>query len=334
MRLTNSQYNQIVRLYDERRAKNRAAAEKRKEEIYGECPRLFELDDEISEMAVKSCERMLEGDEEALSEAKEKIAALHSEREEILSRYGVKNGDFTPSYFCPDCRDTGRIGDEDCHCFKQARIDLIYQQSNLKKILEKQNFSTFSLECYSDEPWRGSKLTPRKRAMAAKEECLSFIEKFDTCFQNLVIYGDTGVGKTFLANCVAKELMDRGHSVIYFTANRLFDIFEKEKFRKKSFRDDAFDEPGEENDWKKNIYEAELLIIDDLGTELITSFTVSQLYDCINERILRERSTIISTNLLFKQLSELYSERIFSRLSRDYTFIPLVGDDLRCRKQA
>ena len=132
---------------------------------------------------------------------------------------------FEPVYECPDCKDTGYIGGKPCHCFKQQAIDLIYTQSNIKDILTKENFSTLSLDYYSDSnvnPATG--LTSLATAKAAVARCHEFVDQFDNTFANLYFFGDTGIGKTFLSNCIAKELLDSGHSVIYFTAFQLFDI--------------------------------------------------------------------------------------------------------------
>ncbi|MGN0291664.1 MAG: ATP-binding protein, partial [Lachnospiraceae bacterium] len=223
-----------------------------------------------------------------------------------------------------DCQDTGYIGQERCHCFKQAAIDLVYTQSNLKSILEKENFSTFSFSYYSKEQTNpATNLSALETAEIAVAECKRFIADFDKEFSNLFLYGDTGVGKTFLSNCVAKELLDNGHSVIYFTSFELFHIFEKNVFERDRDMKESY----------QNIFDCDLLIIDDLGTELSNSFTVSQLFLCLNERILRKKSTIISTNLGLNQLADIYSERTFSRISSNYTMIKLFGDDIRIKKK-
>ena len=154
-------------------------------------------------------------------------------------------------------------------------------------------------------------------------ESLAFIRQFDKEFHNLFLYGDTGTGKTFLSNCIAKELLDTGHSVIYFTAFQLFDILEKNKFQKDSKAEASM----------QHMFDCDLLIVDDLGTELANTFTVSQLFLCLNERILRKKATIISTNLGIDQLSTIYSERIFSRIVSSYTMIKLFGDDIRLQKK-
>ena len=152
---------------------------------------------------------------------------------------------------------------------------------------------------------------------------LEFVDTFADEFRNLFLYGDTGVGKTFLSNCIAKELIDKSFSVIYLTAHEFFDTMAKGKFE----RDDTAEEMCE------HIFDCDLLIIDDLGTELPNSFTVSQLFLCLNERLLRRKSTIISTNLSLESLVEIYSERTFSRITSNYTMLKLTGDDIRIKKK-
>ncbi len=211
-----------------------------------------------------------------------------------------------------------------CHCFEQAAIDLVYTQSKIRSILQEENFSHFCLDYYSDTKKNSATgLTYRETARNAVIESLAFIRQFDKEFHNLFLYGDTGTGKTFLSNCIAKELLDTGHSVIYFTAFQLFDILEKNKFQKDSKAEASM----------QHMFDCDLLIVDDLGTELANTFTVSQLFLCLNERILRKKATIISTNLGIDQLSTIYSERIFSRIVSSYTMIKLFGDDIRLQKK-
>ena len=324
MPLSNTQYDEIIRTYDARQLRNKREQEKKLRYAYQKIPRLREIDDAIASCSVAQAKKMLGGDALALSDLKAQIANYRAEKQELLTRYDFPDDYFEPSYTCRDCKDTGFIDGKRCHCFRQAAIDLIYAQSNLKEILIKENFSSFSFEYYSDtqvNPATG--LTSLETAKDAVAKCKDFIRHFDDEFSNLYFYGDTGIGKTFLSNCVAKELMDSGHSVIYFTAFQLFDILSKGVFEKDEDAVAAH----------RNIFTCDLLIIDDLGTELANSFTTSQLFLCLNERILRKKSTVISTNLGMTQLADIYSERILSRISSYYTLIKLFGDDIRILKR-
>ncbi len=324
MALNNSQYDELIRMYNARQLKNEHDLSKRLEQIYSQDARLARIDDEISSTSIAHAKLLIDGDEHALDNLKSKLSLLRQEKQAILAKLGYHASDLEPHYACPDCKDTGYIGGTRCHCFVQAAIDLVYTQSNIKEILKSENFSTFSFDYYSDELVNNTTgLTSLQMAKHAVKTCQEFTAQFDSRFENLCFYGESGVGKTFLSNCVAKELLDSGHSVIYLTAFQLFDIFEKTTFTKDS---DAILA-------NQNIFDCDLLIIDDLGTELSNAFTTSQLFLCLNERILRKKSTLISTNLSMEDFAATYSERICSRIFNSYTMIKLFGDDIRLKKR-
>ena len=324
MALSNTQYNALMRRYEAKQLENQRIVLERINTVYEALPRLAEINDAIASLSVSQAKKLIDGDETALPQLHDSLKALTQEKRQLLSDHGYQEDYFDPPYGCPDCKDTGYIGGRKCHCFEQAAIDLVYTQSNLRRILDVENFQHFSFAYYSDEqtnPATGlSSLATAKRAV---QVCKEFIKTFDTEFRNLFFYGDTGIGKTYLSNCVAKELLDSGHSVIYFTAASLFAVFGKNTFGKS---------PEADEDYRR-ILDCDLLIIDDLGTELSNTFTVSQLFLCLNERILRQKSTIISTNLTLGQLAETYSERTFSRISSSYTMIKLFGNDIRIQKK-
>lgn len=326
MPLSNSQYDKIIREYNAKQIKNQHAVTRRLNEVYGRDPRLREIDDSISSYALAQARHLLNGDVTALARLRRKLVDFKKQRLEILEELGYSEQYFQPSYECSDCKDTGYIGNERCHCFKQRTIDLVYTQSNIRSILKDENFETFSYEYFSKSDFNpATGLTSFETMQNAVNECRRFIDEFDSVFSNLFFYGDTGVGKTFLSNCIAKELLDTGHSVIYFTAFQLFDILKKNTFQKTTDEDIIAAH--------QNIFDCDLLIIDDLGTEMPNSFTASQLFLCLNERILRKKSIIISTNLTLNQVSEIYSERTFSRISSSYVMLKLFGDDIRIQKK-
>ncbi len=324
MALNNSQYDEIFRSYDAKQLKAQHDLEQRTKAAYERSPELKSIDASIAETSVASARKLLDGDAHALKELKDTLSVLRSRKKALMKELSLPQDYFEPVYECKDCKDTGYVDGKPCHCFKQKAIDLIYTQSNIKDILAKENFNSLRLDYYSDSvtnPVTG--LTSLATAKAAVAKCHEFVEQFDNTFANLYFYGDTGIGKTFLSNCIAKELLDSGHSVIYFTAFQLFDILSKGVFEKDA---DALAA-------HQNIFDCDLLIIDDLGTELANSFTTSQLFLCLNERILRKKSTIISTNLNMNQVADIYSERVLSRISDSYTIIKLFGDDIRLKKR-
>lgn len=324
MTLTNSQYDSIIRDYNRRQAAHRHLLEERMREVRRALPRVKEIDDEIASASVACARQMLLGDRDTLAQLKERIAALSAERVRVLNEGGYPADYLEMTYDCTDCRDTGYLDGKKCHCFKQAEIDLLYTQSNLKDILEKENFHTFSFDYYSDQiKEEGSGVSSLERIRQAVDVCRRFVRDFDTAPANLFLYGDTGVGKTFLSHCVAKELLDSTHSVVYFSAQELFETFAKDRFGKSDGT----------NGIAGAIYSCDLLIIDDLGTELTNSFVNSELFCCINERLANKKATIISTNLSLKMFADLYSERIFSRISSNYKMLKLFGRDIRLLKK-
>ena len=206
-------------------------------------------------------------------------------------------------------------------------MKLLYAQSNLETVLDRENFSNLSFSYYDD-----SELIPQIGMTNARYMrqvvgwCSDFVRDFGKKHDNLLFTGSTGVGKTFLTNCIARELIDRYYSVIYLSANDLFEVFSKNRFE--------YQAEEEIKGMYQYILDCDLLIIDDLGTELNNSFTSSQLFYCINERLNSSKSTIISTNHPLNELRDRYTERVTSRLISKYTIIPLYGDDIRLRKKA
>ena len=269
MPLSNSQYNTLMRAYEQKQVKSRDRLNAHFERAYAQIPELKTIDDSISKCSLEQARKLLNGDENALSTLKEEIHSLSQKRADLLHKAGFSADYLEPSYECPDCHDTGYIGNEKCHCFQKAAIDLFYTQSNLKGLLESENFDRFSFDYYS--PNYIDKLSGQSAlqlAHHAYEECNNFIHTFisDTEKNNLLIFGNTGVGKTFLTHCIARDIMQAGHSVLYLTATEFFD----------ALLDKAFHQTEESLDLYEQIQECELLIIDDLGTERNTDFVISR----------------------------------------------------------
>lgn len=326
MPLKNYQYNKILREYDTKQLTNKHNLDIRIAEVYAAIPELKEIDDEVVTCAVKSAKLLLMGDGKPMPMLKKLTEQAEGRRKALLEQHGYPQDYIQLTYHCPDCKDTGYIDHDKCHCFKQAIVDIVYSQSNIKTAIVRENFNTFSYDYYTGDYIDPSvRMTPRENIKKVVEVCRNFIDDFGTEYHNLLLYGNTGVGKTFLANCIAKDLLDRAFTVIYLTAFQLFDILEKNKFSK-----------GEESYEFRNqfdyILDCDLLIIDDLGTELNNSFVNVQLYLCINERFLRRKSTIISTNLSLDNINTIYSERVFSRIASNYALLKIVGDDIRLKK--
>jgi DNA replication protein DnaC len=327
MALKNEQYNRILREYDSRRLQNKHDLDRRIAHAYSLIPELKELAEELISLSAMSGRMALRGDDSGLKNLKTSIAELQLRQTKLLSQEGLSSDYLEMRYQCNKCQDTGYIGTDKCNCLKQAIADLMYSDSNIKAILSNENFSKFSFRYYSDDYVdEVLGLSPLSNMQKVVAVCKNFIKHFHKNHDNLLLLGNAGVGKTFLANCIAKELLDNGSTVIYLTAFRLFDILEKHKFGKEE--DNSYQAANQ----FEYILDCELLIIDDLGTELNNSFTNSQLYLIINERLLRQKSTIISTNLSLTNINTTYGERIFSRIVSSYSAQRIIGEDIRLLK--
>ena len=304
-----------MRNYNQKQLLQKHQQDERIRRAEEQLPRLREIRREIAGLGLLKARLLLgaqKGDDFDLAE---KIQALSLEKAEILRANGYPADYLDLHYDCPLCKDTGYIGNEKCTCFRKAAVDLLYTQSNIRDILDTENFAHFSFDYYSSEitdPATG--ITSLESARNAYDKAWDLIEKFREEAGNLFIYGETGVGKTYLTHCIAKELLDRSFFVLYFTSFDLFDLLSK----------NAFEKDSESADMAAFVYDCDLLIIDDLGTELTNSFVSSQLFCCINERIMNKKSTIISTNLTLADFMEAYSERTFSRVTSNYTMLKLV----------
>lgn len=317
MALTNTQYDTIIKSYDAKQDKNRRLLQKRTSYVYSHVQGYRELDNRIASVSVAQGKKLLEGDDGALNELKATICRLSDRKRQLLLDANLPADYLEPVYDCPDCRDTGYREGSKCHCFRQAVITMLYEQSGIRKMLESENFSVLSYDYY-----KGEDLTRFKNTVVT---CRNFINNFNSDYHNLFFYGTVGTGKSFLSGCVAKELIERGHSVIYFSASGLFDTLSKLKFDYKNA-----DELHKEYE---DLFQCDLLIIDDLGTEYTNNLVNSELFSLINDRHLRQKAVIISTNLSLADFRERYSDRIFSRITSNYEICKLTGPDIRMHKK-
>lgn len=316
MPLTNTQYDRIFRQYEEKQRISRLETEKRHAAVYERIPKFRELEDTAASLSVAQGKKLLSGDTDALNALHDDLTRLKEQKKLLLLDAGFPADYLDPVFSCPDCQDTGYINREKCHCFRQAEISLLYEQSGIQDLLAQNNFELLSYDYYT-----GEALVLFQNAV---KTCRHFIKNFNSDYHNLFFYGTVGTGKSFLSCCVAKELMDQGCSVIYFGATGLFDLLSDAAFHTKN-RD-------ERQNAYADLYRCDLLIIDDLGTELTNQFTASQLFSLLNERHLGKKSTLISTNFTLAQLRDRYSDRIFSRITSNFDVCRLAGEDIRMYK--
>ena len=310
------------------RTDNQRTMQQRYDEIAGLYPEITDTFDEVKNLSLKAMtKRILSEDTntEDLADISNAIDSINKKRKSLLRDKGYPEDYLEPIYNCPLCHDEGMYNGEICSCVKRIQIDSLYKNSNLDKILSAENFDTFDLSYYSKE-CSDDKPSAYKNAQSQLNKAKNLVSKFGRTFDNILLYGNPGLGKTFLTNCIAKALLDEGYSVLYLTANELFeDILSKYIMRKSD--NAALAELYE------CIFTSDLLIIDDLGTELMNSFVQSQFYEIVNRRILDEKATIISTNLSLADISGRYTERIMSRFVQHYSFYHLYGDNIRYQKR-
>ena len=316
MALSNAKYDAIMRSYDENRKRNEALIRKRTREVCEKLPEYKKLDGSISSLLGKYGSSAIDGGALLLNEFKEQIQDIIAKKKKLLASGGFPENYLEPVYTCKDCQDTGYIDGKQCHCLKQAIIDELYRQSNVADILSRENFDTLSYDYYYDSE------LPQMESYI--EECKAFVENFDHSCENILFYGRPGVGKTFLSNCIAKALLDSGHSVIYFTSTQLFDTLATYTFRNNEITEDVVR-------IHEDIFDCDLLVLDDLGTETGGRFVASQLFLILNERSIRKRSTIISTNLEIGELAERYEERTISRLMGSFSLMNPQVRDIRIK---
>lgn len=322
MALSNTQYESIIKGYEQTRERNRHLMEERREKVYNLLPEYRELELSVSSISVSHARLMLDGDESALENLRFSLSEIAGKKQKLLKSAGFPSDYLEPIYTCSSCQDTGYITTPDglkekCHCFRQQEISYLYEQSNIQEMIAKENFSTLSYEYY-----QGEDLTRFRKCV---EICRNFVQNFEQDYHNLFFYGTVGTGKSFLSGCIAKELLQKGHSVIYFSSSGLFDTLARYSFDIKS-KEALYN-------FYKDLYNYDLVIIDDLGTEVTNNFVTSQLFSLLNERHLNRKATIISTNLSLEELRDRYSDRIFSRITSNYAICKLTGPDIRMYKK-
>lgn len=319
MGLSNKQFDSILEKYDSIRLENHYTQLKRQEEVRKKAPAYFDCEDELRSIRMEMMQARLDDNKETLSLLTEKEDLLKDKRNRVLEEAGFGSDYLLPIYHCVKCKDTGFLPKtrKKCSCFIKAQTRLLFEQSGIYNLIQQQNFDTLSFEFFNEKE--------SEHYANALNISRKFIENFDTDYQNLVFYGNVGTGKTFLSCCIAKALMEKGNSVIYCSADKLFkNLAELRQFS---------DSKSSYVSFLEDINQCDLLIIDDLGTETTTEWVKSDLFTCINNRNLFQKATLISTNLTLKELQERYSERIFSRLSSNFTFCKFEGRDIRVLKK-
>lgn len=323
-------YRRIKHEYDGKNLRVKEEAERRTKELHQKIPELEEIDAALSETGLKLFKTSLNGREgltERIAELRKENLEMQKIRAECLKYHGYPEDYTAPKYECTECMDTGFIGTKICTCMKKKLILAGFESSGISELIKTQSFETFSLNYYKSNP---QDYEAMKNIL---NFCKSYSDKFSiaadpsSAKQNLLLCGHTGLGKTHISTSIAKVVIERGFDVVYETAQNLMSDFEYERFGR------GFNEDADELRTDK-YFSCELLIIDDLGTEMANQFTIASLYNILNTRLNRRLPVIINTNLTQVELRKRYADRITSRLFGEFIPLQFKGNDVRAQNLA
>lgn len=317
---------QITLEYENKRDRNERDRRRRVEEVYNKVPAIKRIDEDIKRTGLDMSKAIITNPrdyDEIIEKAKKDIERLKMEKAFLLTESNIELDYMDLKYDCPICEDMGYIeGIKRCNCLRQEMVSRAYKMSNLEYVLGNENYQNFDIDIFKDEPFEEESITPRENMLEILGISESFINNFDEINgDNLLFYGTTGLGKTYLCNCIAKSLLDKNKIVIYQTAFTILDILENRRFGKGD---------REMSNYQYDLlFDADLLIIDDLGTEVSNTFTNAEIFNIVNTRIIKGKKTIISTNLTPNEISQIYTDRVFSRVFDKFMPLKFYGNDLR-----
>ena len=312
-------YAKIKAEYDGKYLRAEEAAKFRRAEVHAALPEIAEIDRTLAATGLKIFEATVRGDQNEIAKIKEENAALQAKRAELLEIAGFGRDYTEIKYECEKCGDTGTIGQSMCICMRKKLIEAGFESSGMSDLIKKQSFDNFSLDYYKKNP------DNYKRMKAIYDILKAYAESFDPKTSgNIAMIGGTGLGKTHLSSAIAGVVIEKGNDVFYTSSTNMFADFEEKRFGSSA----AYDTTGDVSQY----FTCDLLIIDDLGAEIINQFTVSCLYNVINTRLSHHKSTILSTNLTSDEFRKKYWDRITSRVAGEYTVLAFCGEDIRLQK--
>ena len=325
---------EALRDYEYLRSSAERQSEQFREDVYQKSPKLRKIDHDIKELCLLMARTAASRDRAKMEAAKEGLANMRKSRKALLAQLGISEEHFLPKYKCDLCKDTGYeqgdIGQLSaripamCKCFRQKLIASHYSMSNLDKILGEENFDSFDLRLFSNILDKNEGISPRINMQKVYSVATNFTKDFGKRFENLFLFGQAGCGKTFVCHAIAKDLLDGGHTVLYMTVPRLVKAFEDQRFNRF--------ESGE-RELLETVDDVDLLILDDLGSEVVTVVTTAALFDIINHRLITRKPVVISSNLDLDEMMDIYTERIVTRIYAGYSVMKFFGDNIRIVKK-
>lgn len=312
---------ELSQIYEKLRTTEQQNLKKRRDEISNKHPEIIELDTKIQKFCLNLSLSILKGSvtEDDLSKLRDTITELRFKKYEMLVSNGYSQEYLNMHYHCSKCKDNGFIGTGNlkCSCYKNKLISLYYKDSDLEDAVRSNNFNNFDINLYSSHKITEDRYSPRRNMENILENVKgNYIPTFNYHDDNLLFYGDSGTGKTFLSWCIAKDLLDAGFLVVYKTSDELIKCLKDIRFNNNSNLEEL-------------LINCDLLIIDDLGAEQITEFSTTELFTLINKKILKKKKMLISTNLSISGIAKLYTDRIYSRLIGNFKLSKFYAEDIR-----
>ncbi len=311
-------YTRIRKEYEDKYLRAREAADRRRAEVLSAIPELYEIDRALGKTGLAIMGAAVRGEDvdSKMAEVRRENEALQEAKRRLLMAHGYP-ADYTEvKYECPLCMDEGFYNFKICSCMKKKLVEAAYESSGMAHLLRTQSFESFNLNYYADNVKTAAHM---KRIL---DICKAYADGFDPAkCDNLILSGGTGLGKTHLSTSIAKCVIENGYDVFYTSVTNMIADFEVQRYGNSM--------GGETGLGTTQYFECDLLILDDLGAEIINQFTATVLYNVINTRLSRKKSTIINTNFTSDELQQKYASRITSRLLGEYRFLPFVGRDVR-----
>lgn len=316
-------YKKAERILKKRQDKSQLEFEIRTDEIKEKIPEIAEIQSKLSRIGLEISKIFFyKGDaDEKIKELRMQSESLVAKRKELLKANDYSENAMSMEHICPACEDRGFINGRLCSCHKQLLKEIMKEEIRALAPIDSCTFDNFELEYYSDTPMEDA-IVPRERAKKVFEACRKYAQNFSLNAKNLFFVGATGLGKTHLSLAIANVVINRGYYVCYGTAQNICDDLQSEQFGR---GDEAYYS-------KKQVLDCDLLILDDLGTEVSNQYSQATLYNIINTRILSKKPTVISTNFSLKKLEQRYDQRITSRINGEYITFNIFGNDIRNMK--
>ena len=313
-------YSKAKRILEQRRNNAISEAQIRIDEIKNDVPEIEKVQKELSKVGLETSRLFFfnGNTDEKVAELRQRSKTLIAKRAQLLKENGYSEDAMQPDYICAVCEDRGYISGRLCNCHRQLLKDIMKEEIRKIAPIDDCTFDSFKLEYYSDKPLENS-IVPRERAEKVFDAARRYAQNFSLNSKNLILLGKTGLGKTHLSLAIANVVINRGYSVCYGTSQNICDDLQSEQFGR---GENAFYS-------KQQVLGCDLLVLDDLGTEIDNQYSIATLYNIINSRILAKKPTVISTNCELSELLEKYDQRITSRLTGEYTKMIILGNDIR-----